>query len=146
MAKPEGWRNIVGSYRNVLSGKMEFTLYPEELISHPPAVIQDAIIQGLKETGDRDPNMKNFLVVGYVALARFVSKEDFKIVRACESLLKQHMPKANPAHLTEEDKKRTKEAMSKISPEVWEKYAKIVKDCSDLAQAYTNELKSRLHE
>jgi len=49
MAKPEDWRNIVRSYRNVLSGKMEFTLYPDELISHPPAVIQDAIIQGLKE-------------------------------------------------------------------------------------------------
>ena len=93
MEKPESWRNIVGSYGNVLSSKMEFTLYPEELISHPPAVIKDAIIQGLKEIGDRDPKMKNFLVVGYVALARFVTKEDFKIVRACESLLKQHMPR-----------------------------------------------------
>ena len=143
MEKPKNWRNIVGSYGNVLSSKMEFTLYPEELISHPPAAIKDAIIQGLKEIGDRDPKMKNFLVVGYVALARFVSNEDFKIVRMCESLLKQHMPKANPAHLTEEYKKRTKEAMSNISPEVWQKYAKIVKECSNLTQVYTNELKSR---
>jgi len=146
VGKTEGWRDILGDYSGVLLRSVQCTLYLEELLPHPPNVIKDAIIQGLKEIGNSDLKMKNHLQIVYVVLARFVSNEDFKIVKECESVLKQNMPKADPTQLTEEERKRIRAAMSQVSSDLWKKYSKIVKSSSEQSQMYADELKLRMKE
>jgi len=146
VGKTEGWRDILGDYSGVLLRSVQCTLYLEELLPHPPNVIKDAIIQGLKEIGNSDLKMKNHLQIAYVVLARFVSNEDFKIVKECESVLMQNMPKADPTQLTEEERKRMRAAMSQVSSDLRKKYSKIVKSSSEQSQMYADELKLRMKE